>query len=183
MGISEIKGKAVFLDRDGVINRSKIIRGNPYPPDNLSELYIFPDVFSCTTRLKDLGFQLIVVTNQPDVFRGKTTKENVNKINEYLIKKLPLDEIIVCFHDDIHNCECRKPLPGMLVSAAKKKSIDLKKSFMIGDRWKDILAGTDAGCKTILMRSNHKEKLNDIIPDVVVKSFEEATNWIIDNGN
>ena len=118
MGISVIENKAVFIDRDGVINLPRIIDGKSYPPSDVSELEIYPDVLGSSRNLKSLGYLLIVVTNQPDVSRGKTSKKTVEEINNVIFKSLPIDEIKICYHDDHHSCNCRKPLPGMLTSAA-----------------------------------------------------------------
>ena len=178
MGISVIENKAVFIDRDGVINLPSIIDGKSYPPSDVSELEIYPDVLGSSRKLKSLGYLLIVVTNQPDVSRGKTSKKSVEEINNVIFKSLPIDEIKICYHDDHHGCNCRKPLPGMLTSAALDYGINLKKSFMIGDRWKDIDAGYSAGCKTIMMEKNYIERNPQNAPDVKVKSFKEAADWI-----
>lgn len=170
--------RAVFFDRDGVINRSMIRNGKPYSPMRPEELEIFPGTKEAMIRLKDAGFHIIVVTNQPDVARGLQTREQVNAIHDLLIKDLPIDLFCVCFHDDIDRCDCRKPLPGMLISVAQKKDIDLLSSYMIGDRWRDIEAGRVAGCKTVLIDYGYKESLISE-PDIRVKSISEATDWIL----
>ena len=149
--------KAVFLDRDGVINEVVTKNGRPHPPQNLKDLIICKGVLEGLQILKSKGFLLIVVTNQPDVSRGITTKDKVRSINNYLIKNLPLDEINTCFHDNKDNCHCRKPRPGMILNAAKKMNISLANSYLIGDRKKDIEAGINAGCKTIFIDYNYKE--------------------------
>ncbi|NQY43691.1 MAG: HAD-IIIA family hydrolase [Legionellales bacterium] len=133
--------KAVFLDRDGVINKSLLLDSKPIAPKSLDDLVILSKVDSALEILKELGFMLVVVTNQPDVVRGKQTKENVIKINEYLAEQLPLNKFYVCYHDDHDNCACRKPKAGMLYTAAEALDIDLENSYMIGDRWRDISAG------------------------------------------
>ncbi|HSS96061.1 MAG TPA: HAD-IIIA family hydrolase, partial [Terriglobales bacterium] len=124
MGISGLnsprQSRAIFLDRDGVINRAIVRNGKPYPPSNLAELEIIPGVDSALRDLKARGFKLIVVTNQPDVARGSQTQNAVEKINHALSSSLPLDDIFVCYHSDENNCDCRKPKPGMLLDAAKK---------------------------------------------------------------
>ena len=136
--------KAVFLDRDGVINKASIIDGKPYPPRNLDELELIPGVDQAILQLRDRGYFCIVVTNQPDVARGKTSKETVESINQFLIQNLAIHEIISCYHDDHENCDCRKPKPGSLLKVALKYNIDLNKSFMVGDRWRDIETGIQA---------------------------------------
>lgn len=170
--------KAVFLDRDGVINRALISNKKPYPPSNISELEILPGVPQALTELKNSGYILIVVTNQPDVARGKVQREVVEKINTILMKQLPLDAIKVCYHDDCEQCLCRKPLPGLLLEAAKEFAIDLEKSFMIGDRWKDILAGKSAKCKTFFINNHYDEHIPEF-PDFIVSSLLDAQKIII----
>ena len=149
--------KAVFLDRDGVINKSFIKNGLPISPPSLDTLKILPGVRESVLRLKKLNFVCLVITNQPDVSRGKIEKKTVIKMNNYLKDEIKLDDIFVCYHDDHDNCKCRKPKPGLLLEAAKKWDVDLKKSYMIGDRSKDIESGRCVGCKTIFIDCNYKE--------------------------
>ena len=148
--------KAIFLDRDGVINKTFIKNGLPYSPPTFELLEILPGVKESILRLKKLNFVCLVVTNQPDVPRGKIEKKAVIKMNNYIKYEIKLDDIFVCYHDDHDNCKCRKPKSGLLLEASKKWDIDLKKSYMIGDRWKDIEAGKRAGCKTIFIDCNYK---------------------------
>jgi len=149
--------KAIFLDRDGVINKTFIENNLPYAPLSYNQLEILPGVKESIIRLKKLNFLCLVVTNQPDVSRGKIKKETVLKMNSHLKKEIKLDDFFVCYHDDRDACECRKPKSGLLLAAAKKWNIDFKKSYMIGDRWKDVEAGTNVGCKTIFIDNNYKE--------------------------
>ncbi len=170
--------RAVFLDRDGVINRASVDQGRAHPPASLSELEILPGVPEALAALKARGYYLIVVTNQPDVARGAQRREVVEALNAWLLERLPLDEIRVCYHDDRDECDCRKPLPGMLRSAAVAHEIDLAASFMIGDRWRDIEAGRNAGCRTILIDYHYDEALT-CPPDRVVASLAQAAEWIL----
>ncbi|HEY1264635.1 MAG TPA: HAD-IIIA family hydrolase, partial [Terriglobales bacterium] len=153
------KRRAVFLDRDGVVNLAVIRDGKPYPPSNTAELAIAPDTASALRELKARGFDLVVVTNQPDVARGIQTRTNVETINRKLVSQLPLDEVFVCYHTDKDNCDCRKPKAGMFLEAARTRNIDLSQSFMVGDRWRDIDAGHNAGCKTILLDNGYNERM------------------------
>ena len=170
--------RAVFLDRDGVINRALVRDGKPYPPRSLEELQIIEGVFEALENLKAAGYLLICITNQPDVARGKQKRERVEEINSFLMKSLPLDEILVCYHDDFDQCSCRKPNPGLLHEAAEKYAIDLSSSFMIGDRWKDIEAGRRAGCLTIFIDYGYKEPEPPSPPMCRVQSLSEAVTWI-----
>ena len=142
--------RAVFLDRDGVLNRAIVRDGRPYPPRNVAELEVLPGVEQALTALREAGFFLVVVTNQPDVARGTTTKRAVETINAALGAQLPIDEFRTCFHDSGDGCDCRKPKPGALLAAAAHYDIDLYDSFMVGDRWRDAEAGRRAGCKNDL---------------------------------
>jgi len=171
--------KAVFLDRDGVINRSVIRGGKPYSPLSLEEVQILPGVSDALKKLRAVGFLLICVTNQPDVARGKQSKEVVETIHEMLFDSLPLDEILVCYHDDCDGCPCRKPAPGLLLSAADRYAIDLERSFMVGDRWRDIEAGWNAGCKTVFIEYGYEEKSPSNPPDIKIVSLAEAVDWIL----
>tara|TARA_B100002051_G_C16549638_1_gene541884 strand:- start:143 stop:676 length:534 start_codon:yes stop_codon:yes gene_type:complete len=151
--------KAIFLDRDGVINNIVVSNGLPTSPSKFEEFKILPGVRESIAKLKKLNFYCILVTNQPDVSRGKIKKETVIKMNEYLKKELSLNDVFVCFHDDSDNCLCRKPKPGLILNATKKWKINLKKSYMIGDRWKDIDAGKLSGCKTIFIDNKYNESI------------------------
>jgi len=171
--------RAVFLDRDGVINRAFVCDGKPYPPRCVEELEILPGVTEALALLRSAGFMLIVVTNQPDVARGTQTRAAVDEINGALQAKLPIDEFCVCYHDDTDGCNCRKPKPGALIESAKKVGIDLCASFMIGDRWRDIEAGQKAGCKSIFINWGYKE-IQPKHPEVIVNSITEAVKWILE---
>jgi D-glycero-D-manno-heptose 1,7-bisphosphate phosphatase len=176
MGIGPVSAsparRAVFLDRDGVLDRG------PHPPETLEELEVLPGVPEALRALKARGFLLIVVTNQPDVSRGTRRREVVEAIHDALMSQLPLDEIRVCYHDDQDHCACRKPKPGMLLQAAARYGIDLAASFMIGDRDKDIQAGQRAGCKTVLIDHAYPEPVTTR-PDLRVHTLPEAADWII----
>lgn len=173
-----MKNKAIFFDRDGVLNHAIIKNDKPYPPASLEELMIFSDAEKSLTQLRANNYLLIGVTNQPDVARGTTKKSLVEQINQKLLQQLPLTEILVCYHDDHNNCDCRKPLPGLLLRASEQYGIDLEKSVMIGDRWRDIEAGQRARCKTIWLKQNYKEKEPDK-PDFVASNLSEAVTWIL----
>lgn len=173
-----MRRKAIFLDRDGVLNAAIVRNGKPYPPSSLSELSIPKDVPSALNSLKAAGFVLIGATNQPDVARGSTLRSLVEAINAEIMKTCPLDEIRVCYHDDVDGCMCRKPLPGLLLDAANDYSLDLSQSVMIGDRWKDIEAGQRAGCKTIWLDQKYAEKAPEKAPDFIASNLTEAVEWI-----
>ena len=170
--------RAVFLDRDGVINRAVVRDGRPFPPRSTSELEIIPDAREALLRLRGEGYMLIVVTNQPDVARGTTPRSAVEEINDRLASELPIDEFLVCYHDDREACDCRKPSPGGLLDAARRHEIDLKSSFMIGDRWRDIEAGQRAGCVPLFIDYGYAER-QPAPPFVKVQSLSDAARVIL----
>jgi len=169
--------RAVFLDRDGVLNPGVTRDGKPWAPVKLAELEILPGVPEALASLRAAGFQLIVVTNQPDVVRGHATRAGVESICEYMRQHLPIDDVRICFHDDGDRCACRKPKPGMIYAAAVEREIVLEHSFMIGDRWRDIGAGKAAGCRTILV--NAMIEPTRIEPDVELADLPAAAAWIL----
>ena len=159
---ADTPNRAVFLDRDGVINRPLIRAGKSYPPTSLDEFELMPGVPEACQTLKELGFLLVVATNQPDVGRGTLAREAVETIHKWLLKQLPIDRVMTCFHGGAEHgdpCDCRKPRPGMLFRAAEALKINLAKSFMIGDRWRDVDCGFNGGCKTIFIDWGYEEKL------------------------
>lgn len=182
MGIGREKtinlNRAVFLDRDGIINQSVVRDGRPYPPRSLAELQYVDQIEKTLSQLKRQGFLLIVVTNQPDVARGTQSQAEVESIHTDMRSRLPIDRIYTCFHDDKDGCDCRKPLPGLLLRAAGELKIDLAQSFMIGDRWRDVDAGQLAGCKTIFVDYGYTESLR-AQPDFVIGAVSELTQVVV----
>lgn len=172
--------RAVFLDRDGVINRALTRDGKPYPPRSLAEFEILPGVEEACRRLKRAGLLLVVATNQPDVGRGTLNRETVETIHAQMCRVLPIDRVEVCFHGGQENppCQCRKPLPGMLLNASQQLGIDLAQSFMVGDRWRDIDCGHAVGSATLLVDYQYQEPLRTP-PDHRVRSLTEAAEIII----
>lgn len=170
--------RCVFLDRDGVLNRAIVRDGLPYPPANLSEFELLSDAAEACAALKSAGFLLVVVTNQPDVARGTQKRETVEQLNRALASEIPVDDIRVCYHDGKDACHCRKPRPGLLVDAARDLDIDLSRSYMIGDRWKDIEAGSRAGCTTVFIDRGYAEKQPEA-PDYCAGSLLEGAEWIL----
>src|ERR1700686_4911331 len=152
------KRDAVFLDRDGVLNRSVLREGRPLPPASLEDLAMLAGVREACDNLRASRFLLIVVTNQPDISRGTQSLAMVAKMNQWLKTELALDDVRVCPHDDTEACACRKPLPGLLTDAAAEWRIDLSQSFMVGDRWRDIEAGKRAGCRTVFIDYGYREQ-------------------------
>ena len=173
--------KAVFLDRDGVLNRFFLRDGTPRPPAGLNELEVYPDVAEALRGLKQAGYLLIVVTNQPDIARGTQTREAVDQVNAALGEALPIDEFLVCAHDDAARCPCRKPKPGMVLDAAARHAVDLRQSFLVGDRWRDIDCGAAAGVRTVFIERGYGERAPEHAPDFVAECLGAAADWILSN--
>jgi len=176
--------RAIFLDRDGVLNQSVVREGKPYPPANAAEVVVLPGVAGALHKLKQAGYLLIVVSNQPDVARGTTTREAVEAINAALHERLGggslLDELRMCYHDSPDNCHCRKPKPGMLTDAAREHGLDLAACHMVGDRWRDIEAGQAAGCRTVFIDYGYDERQPQGC-DIRAASLAEATDILLRN--
>jgi D-glycero-D-manno-heptose 1,7-bisphosphate phosphatase len=174
---------AVFLDRDGVLNEAVLRDGRPYPPVSPDEVVLRPGAAATCARLRAAGFLLVMVTNQPDIARGITTRAAVDRINDLLITELGLDAACVCPHDDADACGCRKPQPGLILDAADQYDVDLGASLMVGDRWGDIggvetcgraaLAPPAAGVSTVWVRSTYRERAPRD-PDHVIDRLDEV---------
>jgi D-glycero-D-manno-heptose 1,7-bisphosphate phosphatase len=170
--------KAVFLDRDGVLNETFVVGGVPRPPAALSDLKILPGVVEACTRLRSAGFLLIVVTNQPDIARGTQTFDTVRQLNDAIRRCVRFDDVFVCPHDDHDGCACRKPRPGLLLAAAKLHTIELARSVIVGDRDRDVGAGHAAGCRTVFVDRGYG-KPPAPPANLTVSSLLEAVPWII----
>lgn len=178
--------RAVFFDRDGVLDEAIVADGKPYPPRSLAELRIESGAPAAVAAVREAGFLAIGATNQPDVARGTTTREAVDAINAAVVRATGLDAIYTCVHDDADACECRKPKPGLLLRAAREHEIDLAQSFFIGDRMKDVVCGRAAGVATIFLDRGYPETAtarNDAVrPDAVVRTLDDALRVIIPSG-
>lgn len=169
---------AVFLDRDGVVNRAMVRDGLPFPPASLDELEIVEGTREACAAFRAAGLVVIVVSNQPDLARGTTTRALVDAINAELVRTLAVDEVVVCAHDDDDRCGCRKPAPGMLLAAAERWGVDLASSVMLGDRWRDIEAGRRAGMPTVFVDRGYLEAAPNS-QDLTVGSLTEAVPWVL----
>ncbi len=170
--------RAVFLDRDGVINRAVVRDGKPYPPRQLSALRILPGVREACRRMREAGYLLILATNQPDIARGAADAGEVSAMHDHLRRYLRLHDVKVCPHDDAAQCECRKPKPGLLLEAARDWNIDLGASYFVGDRWRDIEAGQRAGCQAMFIDYGYSERRPDA-PFLTVRSLRDAAEHIV----
>jgi D-glycero-D-manno-heptose 1,7-bisphosphate phosphatase len=166
--------RAVFLDRDGVINRNEVLDGRPVGPESLAQFVILPGVREAIEAFAAAGFLVIVATNQPNISR-----DVADAMHALLRKTLKVDDIKVCFHAEADNCACRKPKPGLLLEAAKERKLSLSQSWMIGDRWRDVEAGKAAGCRTVFIDHGYMNEPRPRDPDVIVRSLIEAVPFVI----
>jgi D-glycero-D-manno-heptose 1,7-bisphosphate phosphatase len=171
---------AVFLDRDGTLNASVVRDGKPFPPTTVEEFRLLPGVPESCRALKSAGFALVVATNQPDVGRGTLSRAVVEAMHAKLKTLLPeIDRIEVCYDPGRgETSRRRKPEPGMLLDAAAGLGLDLARSWMVGDRWRDVDCGRRAGVRTVFIDFAYAENLADP-PDFIVTSFAEAAEVIL----
>ncbi|KKR07396.1 MAG: D-alpha,beta-D-heptose 1,7-bisphosphate phosphatase [Candidatus Peregrinibacteria bacterium GW2011_GWC2_39_14] len=177
--------RAIFLDRDGVINdtidrgENCFVQGKKVrwtAPWTYSEFHLKQGVTDALDAFHEMGYLVILVTNQPDITYGTMTREDHGRIMAE-VRQLPLDDIFVCEHGRDDGCECKKPKPGMLFDAAKKWGIDLAQSFMVGDTKSDASAGRAAGCKVVMVND---ENNNNLDADFKVSSLQEVQELIED---
>ena len=171
--------RAVFLDRDGVLDRAVVRAGKPFPPARLEDVEIIPGAITSLQQLADCGYVLIGITNQPDVARGTQSREVVESINALIQSRLPVREIFVCYHDHADECDCRKPKPRLILQAVQKYGLDLSLSWMVGDRWKDIVAGQAAGLKTIFVDYHYTETYKGVPADFTVEDIAFIADIIL----
>lgn len=170
--------RAVFLDRDGIINDTVFRDGVPASPRTLEEFRYASGVAAALQQLSSAGFRLFVVSNQPDVARGLLTAEVLARIGDRIRQDLPIDAVVVCPHDEADACACRKPSPGMILEIAEREHLALSRSYMIGDMWKDVEAGRRAGCLTILIQRPYS---GDAKADYIASTLAEAAQMILSN--
>ena len=182
MGKYEVMQRAVFLDRDGVLNRVVVRNGKPHPPASVSEFELYEDAADGCARLKAARFLLVVITNQPDVGRGIQSREAIEAMHLKLQSALPqLDRVEICYHGGERHgqtCDCRKPRTGLILKAADELNINLTDSYVIGDRWRDVDCARAAGCRAIFIQRGYKETLRKA-PDVTVANFNDAVNAVL----
>ena len=171
----QVKERAIFFDRDGVINKIIFREGLPASPRNLEDFVFNDGIHQATQQLRDYGFRIIVVSNQPDLARGEITKGVLDTMTQRIREEIPIDDVYICPHDDVHQCPCRKPKPGMLLQAAQKWNLDLPRSFILGDTRKDMEAGKAAACKTILLDAPYNR---DAPCDFRASSLKEAIDIV-----
>jgi D-glycero-D-manno-heptose 1,7-bisphosphate phosphatase len=170
--------QAVFLDRDGTINQSDVRNGKPYAPTRLEDFQYLPGAPKAISRFLNEGYLVIVITNQPDLATGNNSLAVLDAMHARLRDELGVDDVLICPHTDADGCECRKPKPGLLIQAAQKWNIDLDRSIMVGDRWRDIVAGQAAGCLTVFIDHGYTDDPPPESPDSIVSSLASAKMFI-----
>lgn len=171
--------RAFFLDRDGVLNRSIIKNGLPFSPRAVEEVDILENVLEAVEILKALDFVPVVITNQPDLSRGKLTIQELEHIHSFLEAEIGIQYFYVCPHDDSFFCSCRKPKPGLIIQASNDLGIDVSRSFLVGDRWKDISAGQAAGCQINFWIENSYKEKKPTGDFMVVSNLKSAIDQVI----
>jgi D-glycero-D-manno-heptose 1,7-bisphosphate phosphatase len=162
--VTEFKQRAVFFDRDGVLNELISRNGSFYSPQTFKDFHIVGEAKDVVNRVRNMGFLAIVISNQPDISRGKLKQSELDKMTTLLTDKLNIDDIFYCTHDDNNDIGCRKPAPGLFFIAQKKYNINFNESFMIGDTWKDVKAAKNAGiATTILLDTKYNKDLKEVI--------------------
>ena len=178
VGAKTAATSTVFLDRDGVVNRALVRDGKPFAPRALRDFRMLPGTAAAVASLRLAGFMIVVVTNQPDIGNGLVDQATVDAMNDRLRRRVEVDDVLVCPHRQDEGCGCRKPAPGLLLTAAARHSIDLAASYMVGDRWSDVAAGNAAGCFTIFIDRGYREARPEM-PDAVVGSLRAAASLIL----
>src|SRR6266851_9252645 len=145
--------RAVFIERDAILNEVRTVPKHQIAPLTLEEFKVIESAQAQLKKLKTAGFVLIVTTNQPGLSRGYQSRRDLDRMHDLLRRSFPLDDLLVCPHDETDRCPCRKPKPGLLVEAAFTWHVDLDRSFVISDKWQDAEAARTAGCTSLLLQS------------------------------
>jgi D-glycero-D-manno-heptose 1,7-bisphosphate phosphatase len=170
---------AVFMDRDGTLNVQHVRGAKPFAPDRVEDFRLFDGVIEACRSLKAAGYALVVATNQPDVGRGDVAQSVVEAMHARLLELIPeIDRVEVCYDGADGLSNRRKPEPGMLLDAAAALGIDRARSWMVGDRWRDVDCGKRAGARTVFIDYGYSEEFRSR-PDFIVKSFPEAAALIL----
>lgn len=143
----------VFIERDGILNQARVERQHQVSPLLLDEFKINVGVTPLLKQLKAAGFTIIVTTNQPGISRGYLPRRELDRMHDLLRRTLPIDDLLICAHDDTDHCPCRKPRPGLFTEAAHKWRLNLDRSFVISDKWQDAEAARAVGATSLLVKS------------------------------
>lgn len=168
--------RAVFIERDAILNEVKPGPKHQITPLTLEEFKLVKEAKEPLQRLKDSGFVLIVTTNQPGLSRGYQSRRELDRMHDLLNRFFPIDDLLICPHDESDHCPCRKPRPGLLMEAAYKWQLNLDHSFVISDKWQDSEAARTAGCTSLLVDSPY---IGQVHHDFVLPNLEAITDKII----
>ncbi|HOC57506.1 MAG TPA: HAD-IIIA family hydrolase [Verrucomicrobiota bacterium] len=168
--------QGVFIERDGILNQVRVERRHQVAPLTLEDFHVNKAIVPLLDKLKASGLLLIATTNQPGLSRGYQSRRELERMHDLLRRVLPLDDILVCPHDAIDHCPCRKPKPGLLLEAAFKWHLDLDRSFVISDKWQDAETARAAGCTSLLLRSPW---LGNVHRDFVLPDIEAIVAKIL----
>lgn len=166
----------VFLERDGILNHARVERGQQVAPVTLEDFKINMAAREPLTQLKEAGYLLIVTSNQPGLSRGYQSRRETDIMHEMLKKTFPIDDIVMCPHDEQDDCPCRKPRAGLLQEAAFNWHLDLEHSFVISDKWQDARAAHNAGCVSMMIESPW---IGDGHHDFVLPSLDQTVGRIL----
>jgi D-glycero-D-manno-heptose 1,7-bisphosphate phosphatase len=166
----------VFIERDGVLNETHVEHSQQVIPLAPGQLRINPAAAGLVRRLKAAGFVVVATTNQPGLSRGYQSRRALDQMHARLLQELPLDDILLCPHDESDDCPCRKPKPGLLTEARYKWQLDLDRSFVISDKWPDAQAALAVGATSLLIQSPW---LGNAHHDLVVKDFRAAVDKLL----
>lgn len=160
--------RAVFIERDGVLNEVQLGPKNQIAPLTLEEFKVRKEAEPALSKLKKAGYVLIVTTNQPGLSRGYQSRRELDRMHDIIRRCFPVDDIMVCPHDEADHCPCRKPRPGLLIEAAFKWHLNLDQSYVISDKWHDAEAARTAGCTSLLISSPWVGKVHHdfVLPDI-----------------
>lgn len=145
--------QGVFIERDGILNQVRVERQNQVSPLTLEEFRVNTETAPWLKKLRDAGLVVIATTNQPGLSRGYQSRRELDRMHEVLRRALPLDDLLLCPHDETDHCSCRKPKPGLLIEGGFNWHLGLDHSFVISDKWQDAEAARNAGCTSLLMES------------------------------
>lgn len=168
--------RAVFIERDGVLNEVRPGPKNQIPPLTLEEFKVRKEAEPSLAKLKKAGFVLIVTTNQPGLSSGSQSRRELDRMHDQLRRAFPIDDIMVCPHDESDHCPCHKPRPGLLIEAAFKWHLNIDQSYVVSDKWQDAEAARTAGCTSLLIQSPWVGKVHH---DFVLKDLAAVAEKIL----
>ena len=165
-----MKNKCLFLDRDGIINVPLVKKNKPFAPTEISQFRLYKNLNKTLNYIKKLNYLIIIITNQPELSKGNLNKKTLDQMHEIIYSTFPIDDIFVCKCQESSSCKCYKPKPKMLYDAKIKHNIDLKKSYFVGDTYRDVYCASNAGCYSILLKKRYNYEMISKA-DYVIEKF------------